>query len=226
MEKPLKDRTEAGRLLAEKLTAYANREDVIVLGLPRGGVPVAFEIAKKLEAPLDVFVVRKLGVPWQEELAMGAIATGGVRVLNDEVVKAYRISDEEIDEVEAKEKKELERREREYRGDRPALDVRGRTVLLVDNGVATGTTMRAGLAALRKLQPGRIVVAVAVAPQSTYEALKAEADEVVCLLAPETFYAISMWYERFKQTTDEEVRDLLARALKQRTASASPGTSL
>jgi putative phosphoribosyl transferase len=226
MEKPLKDRTEAGRLLAEKLTVYANREDVIVLGLPRGGVPVAFEIAKKLEAPLDVFVVRKLGVPWQEELAMGAIATGGVRVLNDEVVKAYRISDEEIAGVEAKEKKELERRERAYRGDRSALDVRGRTVILVDNGIATGTTVRAALVALRKLQPARIVVAVAVAPESTFEELKAEADEVVCILTPEAFIAISMWYERFAQTTDEQVRDLLARALKQKAASASPGTSL
>jgi putative phosphoribosyl transferase len=224
MEKPLKDRAEAGRLLAEKLTAYANREDVIVLGLPRGGVPVAFEIAKRLKAPLDVFVVRKLGVPWQEELAMGAIATGGVRVLNDDVVKAYAISEEEITSVEAKEQKELERRERAYRGDRPALDVRGRTVLLVDNGIATGTTMRAGLAALRKLQPARIVVAVAVAPQSTYEELKAEADEVVCILTPEAFFAISMWYERFAQTTDEEVRDLLARAVQQKTAAVSTPT--
>jgi putative phosphoribosyl transferase len=222
MEQPLKDRADAGRLLAEKLTAYADREDVIVLALPRGGVPVAFEIARKLRAPLDVFVVRKLGVPWQEELAMGAIATGGVRVLNDEVVRAYRISDDVLASVEAKEKKELERRERAYRGDRPALDVRGRTVLLVDNGVATGTTIRAGLAALRKLNPARIVVVVAVAPQSTYEELKAEADEVICLLAPEIFYAISLWYERFTQTTDEEVRDLLARAMEQKAASASP----
>jgi len=221
MEKPLKDRTEAGRLLAEKLSAYATREDVIVLGLPRGGVPVAFEIAKKLEAPLDVFIVRKLGVPWQEELAMGAIATGGVRVLNDDVVKAYAISEQDIDLVEAEEKKELERRERAYRGDRPPLDVRGRTVLLVDDGIATGTTMRAGLAALRKLQPSRIVVAVAVAPQSTYEELKAEADEVICILTPESLFAISMWYERFTQTTDEEVRDLLARAV-QHAAAAVP----
>lgn len=224
MKKPLKDRAEAGRLLAEKLTAYADREDVIVLGLPRGGVPVAFEIARKLRLPLDVFIVRKLGVPWQEELAMGAIASGGVRVLNDEVVKAYRISDDDIASVEAKEKLELERRERAYRGDRPALDVRGRTVLLVDNGIATGTTIRAGLAALRKLKPARIVVAVAVAPQSTYQELKAEADEVICLLAPEIFYAISLWYERFAQTTDDEVRELLARALKQKAASA-PGPS-
>jgi putative phosphoribosyl transferase len=221
MEKPLKNRTEAGRLLAEKLTVYANREDVIVLGLPRGGLPVAYEIANKLNAPLDVFVVRKLGVPWQEELAMGAIATGGVRVLNDEVVRAYGISDDEIALVEAKEQKELERRECAYRGGRPALDVRGRTVILVDDGIATGTTMRAGLAALRKLQPARIVVAVAVAPESTFEELKAEADEVVCILTPEAFIAISMWYERFAQTTDEQVRDLLARAIQQKTAAVS-----
>ena len=219
MKKPLKDRTEAGRLLGEKLAAYRDRDDVVVLGLPRGGVPVAFEIAKRLNAPLDVFIVRKLGVPWQEELAMGAIASGSVRVLNNDVVKAYQISDEEIASVQAKEQKELERREQAYRGGRPVPDVRGRTVILVDNGIATGTTMRAGLAALRKLQPARIVVAVAVAPQSTYEELKAEADEVFCLLTPEMFFAISMWYERFEQTTDEEVRDLLSRAWAQRTAS-------
>lgn len=219
MKKPLKDRTEAGRLLGEKLAAYSDRDDVVVLGLPRGGVPVAFEIAKRLNAPLDVFIVRKLGVPWQEELAMGAIASGSVRVLNNDVVKAYEISDEEIASIQAKEQKELERREQAYRGGRPVPDVRGRTVILVDNGIATGTTMRAGLAALRKLQPARIVVAVAVAPQSTYEELKAEADEVFCLLTPEMFFAISMWYERFEQTTDEEVRDLLSRAWAQRTAS-------
>jgi putative phosphoribosyl transferase len=220
MKKPLKDRAEAGRLLAERLTGYANREDVFVLALPRGGVPVAFEIAQKLNAPLDVFIVRKLGVPWQQELAMGAIATGGVRVLNDDVVRAYDISDDEIALVEVKEKEELERRERVYRGDRPAPDVAGHTVILVDNGIATGTTIRAALAALRKLQPARIVVAVAVAPLSTYEELKAEADEVVCVLTPETFYAISLWYEHFAQTTDDEVRDLLARARKQEAAFA------
>lgn len=220
MEKPLKDRAAAGRLLAEKLTAYANREDVIVLGLPRGGVPVAFEIAKRLNAPLDVFIVRKLGVPWQQELAMGAVATGGVRVLNDDVVRAYGISDDEIALVEVTEQKELARRERVYRGERPALDVSGRTVVLADDGIATGTTMRAALAALRKLQPARLVVAVAVAPLSAYDELKAEADEVICLLTPEAFYAISMWYERFAQTTDEEVRELLARATERKRASA------
>jgi putative phosphoribosyl transferase len=221
MEKPLKDRTEAGRLLAERLSSYGDREDVLVLALPRGGVPVAFEIAKKLNAPLDVFIVRKLGVPWQPELAMGAIASGGVRVLNDDVVRAYGISNEEIASVEAEEKKELERRERVYRDERPAPDVGGKTVILVDNGIATGTTMLAALAALKKLEPARIIVAVAVAPLSTYEELEAEADEVICLITPEPFYAISLWYEHFAQTTDEEVRDLLARATEQKTASAS-----
>jgi putative phosphoribosyl transferase len=218
MQKPLKDRIEAGHLLAEKLTAYANRTDVLVLALPRGGVPVAYEIAKSLNAPLDVFVVRKLGVPWQPELAMGAIASGGVRVLNEDVVRAYGITEDEIASVEVEEKKELDRRERVYRGGRAALDVEGRTVILVDNGIATGTTVRAGLMALRKLRPARIVVAVAVAPKSTYEKLKADADEVICILAPEAFYAISLWYERFQQTTDEEVRDLLARATQRKTA--------
>ncbi len=223
MKKPLKDRAEAGRLLAEKLSAYASREDVVVLALPRGGVPVAFEIAKRLEAPLDIFVVRKLGVPWQQELAMGAIATGGVSMLNDDVVKAYRLTDDEIALVEVKEKKELERRERAYRGARPAPDVRGRTVILVDNGIATGTTMLAAIAALRELRPARIVVAVAVAPRSTYEQLKTEADEVVCIFAPETFTAVSLWYEDFDQTTDEEVRDLLARTLEQKRALLNDG---
>lgn len=221
MKKPLKDRAEAGRLLAEKLTVYANREDVVVLALPRGGVPVAFEIANRLDAPLDVFVVRKLGVPWYQELAMGAIATGGVRVLNDDVVKAYRLTDDEIALAEVREREELARRERAYRGERPAPEVRGRTVILVDNGVATGTTMLAAIAALRKLQPARLIVAVAVAPQSTYEQLRAEADDVVCIFAPETFYAVSLWYERFEQTTDEEVRDLLARANERKASFAS-----
>jgi putative phosphoribosyl transferase len=224
MQKPLKDRLEAGRLLAEKLTTYANRDDVTILALPRGGVPVAYEIAKRLNAPLDVFIVRKLGVPWQEELAMGAIASGGVLVLNEEVVTAYEISEDEIALVEIKEKEELARRERAYRGDKPALDVHGRTVILVDDGIATGTTIRAALVALRKLHPVRIVVAVAVAPQSAYEELKAEADQVACLLAPEVFYAISMWYERFEQTTDEEVRNLLARLAQEKKCSVSART--
>jgi putative phosphoribosyl transferase len=219
MKKPLKDRAEAGRLLADRLSGYAYREDVLVLALPRGGVPVAFEIAKRLNTPLDVFVVRKLGVPWHQELAMGAIATGGIRVLNDDVVKAYGLTDDEIALAEVKEKREMERRERAYRGERAAPEVRGRTVILVDNGVATGTTMLAAIAALRELQPARVIVAVAVAPRSTYEQLRAEADEVVCLFAPETLYAVSLWYEDFEQTTDEEVRDLLARTNEQISAS-------
>ena len=223
MKKPLKDRAEAGRLLADRLSGYANREDVLVLALPRGGVPVAFEIATRLNAPLDVFVVRKLGVPWYQELAMGAIATGGVRVLNDDVVKAYGLTDDEIALAEVKEKRELERRERAYRGERAALEVRDRTVILVDNGVATGTTMLAAIAALRELRPARIIVAVAVAPLSTYEQLQSEADEIVCIYAPETFNAVSLWYENFEQTTDEEVRDLLARALEQKRALLNDG---
>ncbi|MEW6128340.1 MAG: phosphoribosyltransferase [Acidobacteriota bacterium] len=219
MNKKLKDRTEAGRLLAEKLMAYANRQDVVVLALPRGGVPVAYEIARKLNAPLDVFVVRKLGLPGQEELAMGAIASGGVRVLNEEVVKASGVSNQEIAAVEAEEQKELARREQLYRSGRPAPDVSGRTVILVDNGIATGTTILAALAALKKLQPARIVVAAAVAPRSAYEALQAGADEVICLLTPEIFYAISLWYENFAQTTDEEVRLLLDKAIAQKATS-------
>ncbi|MEW6208556.1 MAG: phosphoribosyltransferase [Acidobacteriota bacterium] len=215
MERRFTDRSEAGRLLAAKLTAYAGRKDTIVLALPRGGVPVAFEVASRLKLPLDVFVVRKLGVPGQEELAMGAIATGGVRVLNDDVVRALRISDEEIAAVEAEEKQELERRERVYRGDRPSLEVRNRTVIVVDDGIATGTTMRAAIAALRKLGPARIVVAVAVAPRSTCEELESEADEVACVMAPEMFYAISLWYDHFPQTSDKEVRELLERAARE-----------
>ena len=218
MERPFKDRTDAGRQLAEKLVHYANREDVVVLALPRGGVPVGYEVAKKLNAPLDVFVVRKLGTPRNEELAMGAIATGGIRVLNDEVIKALGIAEEEIAFVESDQRKELERRERIYRGERPLPRIAGRTVILVDNGIATGTTARAAIAALRKLGPARIVVGVAVAPRSTYEQLEMEADEVVCIIVPEFFYAISPWYERFAQTTDDEVCSLLERAAQERPA--------
>jgi putative phosphoribosyl transferase len=218
MEKQLKDRTEAGRLLAEALTKYSNRPEVIVLALPRGGVPVAFEVAKVLNAPMDVFVVRKLGVPGQEELAMGAIATGGIRVLNDEVVQALAISKEELDAVAAEEQKELERREREYRGGRPAPDLSGKTVILIDDGIATGTTMRAAIAALRKLQPARLVVGVGVSARSTYDELCAEVDEVVSVSTPEFLFAISQWYGRFPQTTDDEVRTLMDQASKARTA--------
>jgi predicted phosphoribosyltransferase len=204
-----RNRTDAGRRLAAKLTDYADRGDVLVLALPRGGVPVAFEVAQALGAPLDVFVVRKLGVPGHEELAMGAVATGGVRVLNDDIVRGLGISDHEIDTVVARELHELARRERLYRGDRPPPDVAGRTVILVDDGLATGATMRAAVAASRQQRPARIVIAVPTASPDTSEALKAEADDVVCAMTPEPFFAVGHWYEDFTQTTDDEVRDLL-----------------
>jgi predicted phosphoribosyltransferase len=206
------DRREAGRLLATKLAAYANRPDVIVLALPRGGVPVAYEVARALNAPLDIFLVRKLGVPGYEELAMGAIATGGVRVLNDQLVGGLRIPDYIVDEVAASEQQELARRERLYRGDRPAPEVRGRTVILVDDGLATGATMLAAVKALRQQQPARIVVAVPTASPETCEQLRAEVDDIICAITPEPFHAVGLWYEDFSQTTDEEVRDLLARS--------------
>jgi len=205
-----RDRREAGRLLAAKLTAYANRPDVIVLALPRGGVPVAYEVARALNAPLDIFLVRKLGVPGYEELAMGAIATGGIRVLNDQLVGGLRIPDYVVDEVAASEQQELARRERLYRGDRPAPDVRGRTVILVDDGLATGATMLAAVKALRQQQPARIVVAVPTASPETCGQLRAEVDDIICAITPEPFHAVGLWYEDFSQTTDEEVRDLLA----------------
>jgi putative phosphoribosyl transferase len=203
------NRAEAGHLLAQKLTAYAYRPDVLVLGLPRGGVPVAFEVAKALQVPMDIWLVRKLGVPTQKELAMGAIATGGVRVLNQEVVHWLGISDAVIDKVATQEQQELERRNQVYRGNRPAPDLRNRTVILVDDGLATGSTMHAAIASLRQQQPDRIVVAVPVAPSSIYKEFKREADEIVCLQTPESFQAIGVWYVDFSQTTDQEVRDLL-----------------
>jgi putative phosphoribosyl transferase len=212
MEYPFRNRTEAGRVLAQELMAYANRDDVIVLALPRGGVPVAFEVAHALHAPLDVFVVRKLGVPGHEELAMGAIASGGVLVIEPSVVEDLSIPVEVVLDVAAREEQERLRREREYRGDRPAPDVRGRTVILVDDGLATGSTMRAAVAALRKLQPAKIVVPVPVAVRLTCEELAEEVDEVVCARTPEPFYGVGEWYADFSQTTDEEVSELLARA--------------
>src|SRR6266403_900089 len=183
--KRFRDRREAGRLLAAKLTAYANRPDVIVLALPRGGVPVAYEVARALGAPLDVFVVRKLGVPGYEELAMGAVATGGVRVLNDQLVNRLGIPEHIIDAVAARERRELARRERLYRGDRPPPDVRGRTVILIDDGLATGSTMRAAIAALRQQHPARIVVAVPVGAPETCAEFQDEADEAICALTPD-----------------------------------------
>src|SRR6202040_3476807 len=188
-----RNRTDAGRQLAAKLAAYANRPDVLVLALPRGGVPVGFEVARALGAPLDVFLVRKLGVPGYEELAMGAVATGGVRVLNDEIVRGLGISDHEIDAAAARERQELARRERLYRGNRPPPDVRGRTVILVDDGLATGATMYAAIEALRQQNPARIVVAVPTASPETCEEMKTKADGVICAITPEPFHAVGRW---------------------------------
>lgn len=209
MKLPLADRTAAGRSLAAVLSDYYRNEDVVVLALPRGGVPVAREVAAALDATLDLLLIRKLGVPMQPELAMGAIASGGVRVLNPDVVQSWRITGEDIAAVAAIEQRELERREAAYRGERPRPAVRGRTVILVDDGVATGATMRAAIAALRQLGPAKIVVAVPVAPADTVEALEEVADEVVCLATPEPFFAIGSCYRDFTQVSDEEVRRLL-----------------
>jgi predicted phosphoribosyltransferase len=206
------DRIEGGRALADLLGQYARRPDTVVLALPRGGVPVAYEVARALGVPLDVFLVRKLGAPMHEELAMGAIASGGVRVLNHEVVRELDIQPEQIEATAAREAKELQRRERHYRDGRPAPEVRGRTVILVDDGLATGTTMRAAVAALRQQEPARIIVAVPVGAAQSCEELAEEADEVVCVRTPQPFYAVGLWYRNFAQTSDEEVRELLARA--------------
>jgi len=206
------DRREAGRFLASKLTEYADRPDVLVLALPRGGVPVAYEVAQALHAPLDVFLVRKLGVPGREELAMGAIATGGVLVLNEEVVRHLGIPRDVLQAVIAAQQEELERRERIYRGDRQPPDVNGRTVILVDDGLATGSTMRAAVAALRRQGPARIVVAVPIGAPETCAEFEREADDVVCAVTPQPFHAVGLWYGDFSQTTDEEVRELLEKA--------------
>jgi predicted phosphoribosyltransferase len=206
------DRREAGRQLATKLGTYANRDDVIVLALPRGGVPVAYEVARALAAPLDVFVVRKLGVPGHEELAMGAVASGGVRVLNRDVVGMLRIPDDIIDAVARTELQELDRRERLYRDARPQPHMKGKTVILIDDGLATGATMLAAIEALRQLAPERVVVAVPTAAAETCEQMRQKADDVICAITPEPFYAVGVWYRDFSQTSDEEVRDLLARS--------------
>ena len=208
-----RDRFDAGETLAEKLREYAGRADVVVLALPRGGVPVGYEVARALAVPLDVFVVRKLGTPGQPELAMGAIASGGVRVLNRDVVEALGIPDWAIEEATQQEQTELERREVQYRGDRPALDVHGKTVILVDDGLATGSTMRAAAAALRKAGAARILVAVPVAARATCDQLREEGNEVLCATTPEPFFAVGQWYKDFAQTTDEEVRELLERSV-------------
>ncbi len=214
METIFSNRAEAGQLLAEKLEKYAGCNDVIDLGLPRGGVPVAYEVARRLGVPLDVFIVRKLGVPGFEELALGAIASGGVRVLNEDVVRALPNANELIESVTTRELAELARREQIYRDGRPAPDIRGRTVILVDDGLATGATMRAAVAALRQLGAAKIVVAVPVGAADTCREIEQEVDETVCAIAPEWFQAVGQFYEDFSQTSDDEVRELLARAAR------------
>jgi predicted phosphoribosyltransferase len=207
-----RNRSEAGQHLATRLANFANRNDVLILALPRGGVPVAYEVARALHVPLDIYLVRKLGVPGHEELAMGAIASGGVRVLNEDVVKYLGIPKGVIDSVAEIELQELERRERAYRGNRLEPDVRGKTVILVDDGLATGSTMRAAAEALRQQQPARIVVAVPVSAPQTCDEYRMGVDEIVCAVTPEPFYGVGQWYMDFSQTTDEEVRELLAKA--------------
>ena len=211
--KIFKDRTDAGAFLAKKLIEYQNRNDVVVLALPRGGVPVAYQVATALKAPLDVFVVRKLGVPYFEEYAMGAIASGGIRVLNEEVISSLNIPVDLVDEITAEELAELERRERLYRGTRPPLDITGQTVIIVDDGLATGSTMRAAVKALRKKGPEKIVVAVPVGARETCDSFEKEVDTVaVCAITPEPFKAVGLWYRDFSQTTDAEVQQLLRKA--------------
>jgi len=212
MSRAFGNRQEAGRRLAEKLEKYAGRSDVIVLGLPRGGVPVAYEIARQLRVPLDVFIVRKLGVPGFEELAIGAIASGGVRVLNDEVVRVLPNAQQTIDEATARERVELDRREKIYRDDRPPPGLRDRTVILVDDGLATGATMRAAVGALRQQGAARIVVAVPVGAPETCREFETEVDETICAVSPAYFEAVGQFYDDFSQTTDDEVRELLANA--------------
>lgn len=209
---PFTNRAEAGELLAARLSALANRDDVIVLGLPRGGVPVGYEVAKALGVALDVFVVRKLGVPGHEELAMGAIASGDVRLLNDDVIDALGIPASVIDRVAEREHIELERREQLYRGSRPLTPLANKTVILVDDGLATGSTMRAAVTAVRHQQPATIIVAVPVGAPSTCSELSKDADQVVCLRSPEPFVAVGLWYRDFTPTSDAEVRTLLGRA--------------
>jgi putative phosphoribosyl transferase len=209
MAKLFQDRTDAGRTLAKKLSHYVDRKDIVVLGMPRGGVPVAFEVAQSLRVPLDVFIVRKLGVPGQEELAMGAIASGGIRVLNDVVIRSKRISEAIIDAVTERERIELDRRELAYRGHRAAPIVRGKTVILVDDGIATGSTMLAAVAALKQQPPVRIVVAAPAAPVESCDELQQVVDELVVIVRPDPFYSVGQSYEIFGQISDEEVQKLL-----------------
>ncbi len=228
MSKPFADRADAGRVLAEDLKEYSGRPDVIVLGLPRGGIPVAYEVALALHAPLDVFLVRKLGAPGQEELAMGAIASGGVVVVNDEVIDALGISQEELKAEVETETRELERREAMYRGGSPLAPINGKTVILIDDGLATGSTMRAALAALKRFEPSQVVVAVPVGASSTCAELEAIADRCVCSISPENFRSVGLWYDDFAQTTDEEVSELLRRGAARFIGSAqdNPATPL
>jgi predicted phosphoribosyltransferase len=210
MARRFQDRAEGGKLLAKELGKYADRKDVLILGLPRGGVPVGFQVANALRAPLDVFVVRKLGSPGHEELAMGAIATGGVRILNHGIVHAMNIPDEVIEAVSARERLELKRRELAYRGHALSPEIRGKTIILVDDGIATGSTMLAAVAALKQQQPARIVVAAPTAPASSCDELQVVANEVVVISRPDPFYSVGQAYEIFGQTSDEEVRELLS----------------
>jgi predicted phosphoribosyltransferase len=211
---PFVDRRDAGRTLATHLSKYAGRKDVIVLALPRGGVPVAYEVAQALGVPLDVFLVRKLGTPGHRELAMGAIASGGIRVLNEDVIRWYSIPTSIIEDVVREEQDELQRRERAYREDRPAPDLRSRIVILIDDGLATGSTMRAAVQAVRERQPSRVVVAVPVGARETCAEIAADADEVICARMPEPFSSVGQWYLDFAQTEDEEVRTLLQKSLE------------
>ncbi len=212
---PFKDRKDAGRRLAQKLSAYAEQPNPLILALPRGGVPVAFEVALALRVALDILIVRKLGLPGQDELAIGAIAPGGIRVLNGDIIHMLGVPDEVIDFVVNRETQELQRRETHYRGDRPAPEVRGRTVFLIDDGLATGASMRAAVAGLRAQRPARIIMAVPVAAPEACEAFRSDVDEVVCTMTPQPFYGVSRWYEDFSQISDEEVRALLEEAHRQ-----------
>lgn len=216
MDSVYRDRHDAGKKLTELLRAYANRPDVLVLALPRGGVPVAYEVARALNVPLDVFIVRKLGVPGHEEFAMGAIASGGIRVLNNNVIRALHIPEHVIEAVAAREQRELERR---YPDGRPAPDIKNRTIILIDDGLATGATMLAALQALRQQQPARLIVAVPVAAPSACLELQGEADDILCARMPDPLFGIGLWYQNFEQTSDQEVHDLLTQAARTKNTS-------
>lgn len=220
MRQRFENRTEGGRALAEKFLALEDREDVVVVALPRGGVPVAYELAKLLNAPLDVLLVRKLGVPYHEELAFGAIAAGGFSVLNKPLIETLRITDSALQSVITKEKAELERRQSTYRSGRPAIELRGKTVILVDDGLATGATMKAALAAVRDQKPRQIIVAAPVASREVCDGIKGSDELCICAVTPETFYGVGMWYRDFGQTSDEEVCRLLEKARAAQSESA------